>query len=184
MLEDFPRSLQKVFQSFLPKVVQRDDISGKTSREVYLENTSEEVFSKSSGSLLNVARSLLGYVLQLTIFNFLREDFFRSLPSDDFSRSLLSRAKERLSEDFCRSFLQEDFLRSLLQKVKFLTNFVRDFIPWTREIDLRGFSNHPELHHNSYLLVNHQESASHSPTVLIGQSGNTSVHQFIHICNN
>ena len=32
-----------------------------SSREVYIENTSKEVFSKSSGSLLNVARSLLGY---------------------------------------------------------------------------------------------------------------------------
>ncbi|WZY94156.1 hypothetical protein YC2023_066485 [Brassica napus] len=48
ILEDFPLSLQKVFQSLLPKVVQRDVV---------------------------------------------KEDFFRSLPSDDFSRSLLSRAK-------------------------------------------------------------------------------------------
>ncbi|WZY98948.1 hypothetical protein YC2023_071277 [Brassica napus] len=86
---DLKRSL--LFRSFLQLQIYEEKFLKKPTLQ---KTTSEDIFGifqKSS----QCRKKSAGLLLQLTIFEFSREDFFRSLPSDDFSRSLLLRAKAK-----------------------------------------------------------------------------------------
>ena len=58
------------------------------------------------------------------------------------------------------------FFVEQIWKIKYSSWFYT-FNSWD---DLHGLSNHPKLHHNSYLLVNHQESLAYEPYIICNQN--------------
>ena len=138
----------------------REDFQ-KTSLEVFSKKTSLEVFYKK----LN---------FWPTSVKFKSNMFIREVFSGNFEIFCLQRKVRRL--------LGKSSIKNT-QKVNCKINLCIDIVEQIWKIkcssrfhtlnlwdDLRGFSNRPELHHNSYLLVNHKESWAYEAYIICNQN--------------